>query len=225
MVLIALVSYYLYSNHKKLIAYALFPKISTIVESDLLKETQTSGAIFLMIGANAKLKEGKIDDSAFLYFTSLLRKEIDKELFPPTAKGSKNPLVMLGGMSFGLRYAIAPEIISRPEQLRRVIASLYVWEPDVGTGYTPDWEFKKRGDTEKALLKFKKNKSLLIGNLRKRDKLLSDTGYFEALQTIQEYHYGSANDRPSRLKAIFAFATMIELEKDKKIFWISGHAI
>lgn len=120
------------------------------------------------------------DDPAepiFLFLAAEARYRIDRQVYPPTEKGSEDPGVLIAALRSGIGPGIAATLESHPESIVPVIERLEAWKPDLSEEYRPGWRFEKPLDTEAAQQIVDDTVALLLKPLRQKASLLRNDRY------------------------------------------------
>ena len=104
----------------------------------------------LMTAAAAAQTAGRIEDAGFFFLAGQARYQIDKQVFPPVAKGADDPGVLKAAMSATIGQAIQPALANDPVAFANAVSRVAKWSPEFGDGYHPGWKYQNRLKDKKA---------------------------------------------------------------------------
>ena len=138
-----------------------------------------------------------LEDEGVQYFKPKLRYSLDRVVFPPADKGSREPGVFV--LPWGLTWIFGPrssdsrlpnltlkELEARPEVFLKVIKRLEKWSPDYPADYKPRWKYTHRLDKAAVAKEVANAREKLLSALRNKTILLNDPRYRDAWVKLQE---------------------------------------
>jgi ankyrin repeat protein len=143
-------------------------------------DAEHTNAFELMTGAAKEYASGDIEEAGFLYYASRMRFKIDKQVYPPTAKGSDDPGVLMAALSSSLGQSIGPALDNDPAAEGKVAQRLAAWSPGFREGYDPGWEYQKAADAESAASVIATVKRATLPSLQAKAKLAESEEFVRA---------------------------------------------
>jgi hypothetical protein len=182
----------------------------------VLKAPDQFSPLILYLGADAAMKEKRIEDSAFLFYAGQLRARFDKECFPPKGTGGDSPFLALAALSQGFGSAIIPVVMAEPKVFAKAVERVKNWDPKAPKEYDPGYEYTERKSEKDAHEATKPNRTEFLSQLGDLSSLLNDAEYFAAFRVVQTYNLVSDDKRrPTKEENDKAIETMKRIEKDK----------
>ena len=184
----------------------------------VLKTPDQFSALILYLGADAALKEKRLEDSAFLFYAGKLRARFDKECFPPKGTGGDSPFLVYEALSQQYGSIIIPAVTADPKVFAKAIERVKEWNPKAPKEYDPGYEFTERKSEKDAQEAVKPGRTESLSRLGDISSLLNDAEYFTAFRVVQAYNMASDDkQRPTQEEKEKATETMKRIEKDKGI--------
>jgi hypothetical protein len=181
----------------------------------VLKTPEEYSALVLYVGAGVALKEKKLEDSAFFFYTGQLRARFDQKCFPSKESGGDSPFLFYAALSQGLGIAINPAVMAEPKIFAKAIERVEKWNPKAPEAYTPGYEFKERLSEKDAHEAAKPNRTEFLRRMGDLSKLLNDAEYFAAFRVGQAYNLAIDDKRPTKEENEMATETMKRIEKER----------
>lgn len=200
----------------------LLQKLTTKQDSakaleSVLKTPDEHSPLILFAGSEVALKQNRIEDSAFLFYTARLRSFFDRTCFPPIGKGSQNPFILYGALAETVGSAVKPAIMSEPKAFAKVVLRLRTWIPKASKDYLLDYKYLKRKSEKEAYETLKPLQIAYINRLSDVSTLLNDPEYFTAFWVFQNYDLAPEGTGPTKAAFDKAYETMLRIEKEKGI--------
>jgi hypothetical protein len=183
----------------------------------VLKTPDEYSPLVLYAGSDVALKQNRLEDSAFLFYTARLRSFFDQTCFPPAGKGAQDPFILYGALAETIGGTVKPAILSEPKAFAKVVLRLKTWIPKAPKDYLPGYKFLKRKTEEEAYETLKPLQVTYVNKLSDISTLLNDPEYFTAFWVFQNYDLAPEGTDPTKAAFDKAYETMLRIEKEKGI--------
>lgn len=137
--------------------------------------------------------------AGLLILMATARMSIDKEVYPPVGQGGNSPIQPLYLLISMMSKPMLESVRNDPENAKVVLEKLEEWEPQVGKGYYPGWEYKHIVDEEQRDKIVEKYKSAVVESIRKRVNLLSDPEVAKAAEIVSRYRESERQYQRARM--------------------------
>ncbi|MBN1909293.1 MAG: hypothetical protein JW818_06115 [Pirellulales bacterium] len=183
---------------------------------EVLEKPEECSSFALIVAALVAYGEGRLEDSAFLFYAGQLRASFDKVCFPPRGQGGDNPFLAIGAMCAQYGGEINSAVMKKPKVYAKAIDRLEKWNPKAPKDYDPGYKFTIRKTEKEATEAEKVHRAEYIKGMKGVATLLNDKEYFAAFKVVQAYNLSPLDNHPTE-EVQKARKTMVRIEKEKGI--------
>jgi ankyrin repeat protein len=124
------------------------------------------------------------EDGGFLFLAAQMRFEIDKQVYPPVAKGGDSPDVLKSALGFTIGQKVGPALASDPVAMANVAKRLSQWNPSFAAGYDPGWKYQNALDAKAAAVIVTATKQQVLQPLQSKIKLAENAEYLRSAKEL-----------------------------------------
>jgi TonB family protein len=184
----------------------------------LVADTSVAGPMLLFFASNTALRQGQVEQAAFLFYAAQIRAAFDFDRYNVSSKpDGSNAATYLGFLKQTIGMSVNPAIMREPAQFAAVMTRLEQWEVvPAADAYYPEYERTPRIKLPRARWAARGRdikEDFLTKFGRRTVRLLADPEYLEALRFIQDLNHGKVElSDANRTRMNASLATMAAAE-------------